>query len=111
MLEDEHASTSYAARRELASAIKNITANRIHACHGKYREIVNLAPWWRITISLNDQPERLLILPNLVEVDIGSKISLLRADRYDMPMASDTPEDRERFWNQLVSELPAFLYC
>jgi hypothetical protein len=46
----------------------------------------------------------------LVEVDIGSKISLLRADRYDMAMASDTPEDRERFWNQLVSELPAFLY-
>jgi hypothetical protein len=67
-----------------------------------------LAPWWRLTISLNDRPERLLILPPLVE-DIASKIILLRASRYPMPMATDTGEEQETFWNTLVSELPAFL--
>jgi hypothetical protein len=109
ILEDEHASTSYAARRELASTLKNITANRYHPCHAKHRDIVYLSPWWRVTISLNDQPERLLILPNL-DADNANKISLLRADCFAMPMACETPDEKERFWKQLTSELPAFLY-
>jgi hypothetical protein len=108
-LEDEHASTSYAARRELASALKNITANSRHPCHAKHRDIVHLCPWWRVTISLNDQPERLLILPNL-DADNANKLILLRADCYDMPMPCLKPEEKHLFWRKLLSELPAFLH-
>jgi hypothetical protein len=109
MLEDEAASTSHAARMALGTSIKNITANRIHACHPKHRPIVNLAPWWRLSISVNDRPERLLILPPLVE-DMADKIILLRASQFPMPMPTTTAEEQEKFWNTLVAELPAFLY-
>jgi hypothetical protein len=47
LLEDESASTSYPARAALGVNIKGITANRVQASHAKYRQIVNLAPWWR----------------------------------------------------------------
>jgi len=109
LLEDESASTSYQARAALGVNIKGITANRVQACHAKYRQIVNLAPWWRLTISLNDRPERLLILPPLAE-DNRDKIILLRASRHPMPMPTELHQDKERFWNVLMAELPAFLF-
>ena len=109
ILEDEAASTTHAARMALAVQMKNITANRMQACHAKHRPIVNLAPWWRLTISLNDRPERLLILPPLDE-DIADKIILLRASCHPMPMPTETIEQREAFWDTLVGELPAFLH-
>ena len=108
MLEDEAASTSHAARMALGTSIKNITANRTHPCHPKHRPIVNLAPWWRLSISVNDRPERLLILPPLVE-DVADKIILLRATGFTMPMPTTTAEEQEIFWDTLVGELPAFL--
>jgi bifunctional DNA primase/polymerase-like protein len=109
MLEDEAASTSHAARVALGTNIKEVAANRVQACHPKHRQIVNLSPWWRLTISMNDRPERLLILPPLVE-DIADKIILLRASCHPMPMPTNTPEQEGHFWNTVVSELPAFLY-
>jgi hypothetical protein len=109
MLEDENASTSYAARQAFSSSIKSITSNQLQPCHAKGRDIINLAPWWRVTISLNDRPERMLVLPSLEE-DIAGKIILLRATAHEMPMPAETPEEKERFWRQLKSELPAFLH-
>jgi hypothetical protein len=109
MLEDEAASTINKDRQALAVSIKNIIANRIHPCHQKNRPIVNLAPWWRLSISLNDRPERLLVLPPLTD-DVADKIILLRASCHPMPMLAETPEQKELFWKGLTSELPAFLY-
>jgi hypothetical protein len=109
MLEDESASTSRAARLALAAQIKSIVSNQTQPCHGKHRDIVNLSPWWRVTISLNDRPDRMLVLPPLDD-DLSGKIILLRATVHEMPMPADTPEQKESFWQQLLSELPAFLY-
>jgi hypothetical protein len=109
MLEDEAVSTSHAARVALGANIKNLIANRVQPCHAKYREIVNLAPWWRVSISLNDRPERMLVLPPLDE-DMRDKIILLRASFHEMPMAAESPEEKELFWRTLKSELPAFLH-
>jgi hypothetical protein len=109
MLEDENASTAYAARTAFSSSIKSITSNQLQPCHGKGRDIINLSPWWRVTISLNDRPERMLVLPSLDD-DIAGKIILLRATAHKMPMAAETPEEKGKFWDQLTGELPAFLY-
>jgi hypothetical protein len=109
MLEDESASTLHKDRLALGTSIKEVTANRVHACHPKFRQIVNLSPYWRITLTLNDRQERLLILPPLVE-DIADKIILLRASCHPMPMPTGTAEEEAHFWSTLVEELPAFLY-
>jgi hypothetical protein len=109
ILEDEAASTSHRDRMTLGASLKNLIANRIHPCHAKHRQIVNLAPWWRVSLSLNDRPERLLVLPPLSE-DIADKIILLRASKFPMPMNAVTAEQKEIFWKTISGELPAFLF-
>jgi len=109
MLEDETASTSYRARMALAAMIKNIVANRVQPCHPKHKGIINLAPWWRMTISLNDEPDHMLVLPPL-DVDMEDKIILLRAIKTDMPMPTESAEEKAAFWAQLMQDLPGWLW-
>jgi hypothetical protein len=109
ILEDEAASTFHKDRLALGTSIKNIIANRIHPCHPKNRQIINLCPWWRLSISLNDRAERLLVLPPMTD-DIRDKIILLQASKYPMPMPATTVEEKEKFWQALTAEIPAFLY-
>jgi hypothetical protein len=109
-LEDENVSTSHTARMALAAAIKNIVANQQQPCHAKGRDIVNLSPWWRVTISLNDRSDRMLVLPPLEHDDIAGKIILLRATAHDMPMPTETIEQKAEFWQTLTQELPSFLH-
>lgn len=109
MLEDESGSTSHQARSALADAIKTIVANKVHSCHGKRRDIVNLCPGWGLSMSLNNEPERMMILPRLT-ADVQDKISILRATRYAMPVATETPEEKAAFGQKIVGELPAHLH-
>jgi bifunctional DNA primase/polymerase-like protein len=109
MLEDEAASTRYRDRLAFAAQLKQIAANQVQPCHPKQRQIINLCPWWRVTISLNDEPDRLLVLPPLGN-DVADKLILLRASQAPMPMPAETPEQKIAFWKQLNDELPAFLH-
>jgi hypothetical protein len=109
ILEDETASTFHKDRVALGAAIKAIVANRVQPCHPKNRPIINLCPWWRLSISLNNRAERLLVLPPMAE-DIRDKIILLRASKHPMPMPVETVEQKERFWKTLTAEIPAFLH-
>jgi hypothetical protein len=109
MLEDEAASTRYKDRLAFAAQLKQIAANQVQPCHPKNRQIVNLCPWWRVTISLNDEPDRLLVLPPLSS-DVADKLILLRASQASMPMLAETPEQKTAFWKRLNDELPAFLH-
>jgi hypothetical protein len=62
-----------------------------------------------MTLSLNDEPERLMVLPPLTS-DVRDKIIALKVNKDPMPMPTVTPELMECFWNTLVSELPAFVH-
>jgi hypothetical protein len=108
MLEDESASVSHQARSALGAQIKAIAVNKIHPCHGKRRDIVNLCPWWRLSISLNNEPERMMILPRLGE-DVSDKIILLRVTRHPMPMPTATAEEKELFRQVISQQLPGYL--
>lgn len=61
-----------------------------------------------MTISLNDEPERLQVLPPL-DVDLVDKTLLLKVQSNPMPMPTTTPRDKEVFWSTLKSEFPAFV--
>jgi hypothetical protein len=108
MIEDEAASTDIRTRTILGSFIKMITVNRTQSCHGKNKQALTLMPWWRLTISVNEEPEHLMVLPPLDD-SVRDKIILLQAFKKPMPMPTETDVEKEAFWNQLVSELPAFL--
>jgi hypothetical protein len=107
-IEDEFASTNIAARRKLGASIKEFTVNQVQSCHPKQRQAISLEPFWRVTISVNSEPENLMILPPLEE-SLSDKIMLLKACKKPMPMPTTTPAERKTFWDKLLAELPAFL--
>ncbi len=109
MLEDEQASTDLRARRNIGAQIKNLTVNEVQSCHGKNREAVMLRPFWRLTITLNDEPENLMVLPPMDD-SLTDKIILLRGFKSPMPMPTATLAQRKMFMDTLISELPALVH-
>jgi hypothetical protein len=107
-MEDEHASIDLRARRHFGSQIKTVTVNEFQRCHGKHQKGSMLPPFWRLTISLNDEPENLMVMPP-IDDSLEDKIMLSKASRAAMPMPTDTQEQRAAFWNKLLMEVPAFL--
>ena len=107
-IEDEAASTDIRARRAFGAQIKQITACDTQRCHKKHCEAITLSPFWRLSISINDEPENLMVLPP-IDNSIEDKLIILRSTSFPMPMPSETSEERAAFWAQLMAEVPAFL--
>jgi hypothetical protein len=109
MIEDEQASTDIRARRNFGAQLKNITVVDWQRCHAKNRVAVTLAPFWRLSITVNDEPENLMVLPP-IDDSIKDKLIILRAAKKPMPMPTANLEQRRFFWEKLLAELPAFLH-
>ena len=91
------------------SWIKQVAVNDKHRCHRKHREPIVMTPFWRLTVSLNDDPEHLMVLPPLDE-SLRDKITLLRCRYEPMPMPTGTPKEKGAFWAALKVEFPAFTH-
>jgi hypothetical protein len=109
VIEDDVASTDIRARRIFGANIKSVTVNRDQWCHKKGQPPIMLTPCWRLSITVNEEPENLMIFPP-IDDSIVDKITLLKANKCPMPMPTETLEEREAFWAKLVSELAAFLH-
>jgi len=107
-IEDECGSTDLRVRREFGAKIKDFCVNQVQSCHAKNRQALSLRPFWRVTISLNDEPENLCVLPPIDE-SLIDKLSLLRATKKPMPLNTQTAEGHAAFWQGLLAELPAFV--
>lgn len=98
----------YAARRRLASLLKQAVASRNVPCHGKGKAQITVPLYRRLFVALN--PEDVENLPPLNE-SMGDKYMLLKTSRCVMPsdcMALPILADRPKFAAQLRSELPHF---
>lgn len=109
MIEDDIGCHDIRARRNLGASIKAFTVNETQRCHAKGKDGVALTPFHRVTITINDEPENLLILPPMDE-SMRDKITLLRAFKKPMPMPTGTLEERAQFMGRIESELPGFLH-
>jgi hypothetical protein len=108
MIEDEAASTDLRARRKFGAYLKQITAAENQRHHGKNKTALTLHPFWRLSISVNDEPENLMVLPPLDD-SLRDKLILLRAEKHPMPMQTNTPTEKAAFWETIRNELPAFV--
>ena len=108
MIEDEQASTDIRARRNFGTHLKSITVNEWQRCHAKYRVPISLPPFWRLSITVNNEPENLMVLPP-IDDSIEDKLIILRASKFPMPMPTATLAQRRAFWQRLIDELPAFV--
>lgn len=107
-IEDEAASTDVRIRRAFGAKLKNLIANDVHNVRGMYKSPIPLKPFWRITITLNDEPEALMVLP-LLNDDLMDKLILIRAFRVNFPFGHDDIDARQVYRRRLSAELPAFL--
>jgi hypothetical protein len=107
-IEDDPASTDIRARRNFGANLKNVTVNDLQRCHAKNRTPISLTPFWRLTVTVNDEPENLMVLPP-IDDSIEDKLILLRAHKRPMPARTASLAERTAFWSALVAELPAFV--
>jgi hypothetical protein len=109
VIEDEDPSSDIRARRAFGVRLKEITANEDQSCHAKFRTAITLAPFWRLSISLNAEPENVLILPP-IDNSTEDKLILLKVDHHPMPMPTTTDSERVAFMEALKAELPALVW-
>ncbi len=109
VIEDEFSDNSKATRDRIKEKIKAIAVNRSHRIHPKGKEAIEIAPFWRLTISCNPQQESLAVLPHLDESAMD-KISLLETQRFKMPMPARTQDEKDRLWQQIEQEAPALIH-
>ena len=103
MIEDENASSSITARREFGASIKDWTVNTLISLHRKGKEAITLPSFHRITLSVNNEPENLMILPPL-DPSLMDKMNLFACDR------AKVSGDRTKTWNELCAGLPGLLH-
>ena len=109
MIADEVPSHDMKSRKAFGAKIKDLAVNSVQTCHGKFQNAVHLKPCWRLTISVNEEAENLVMLPPLEE-SLKDKIMLFRVNAANMPMPSNSPEARTLFWQTIKAELPAFIH-
>ena len=109
MIEDDIASCDIRSRRNFGARIKEFTVNDVQSCHAKNRQALSLKPFWRLTISVNDEPENLMILPPLDD-SLADKIIMLKVSKQPPLMPTVAHEDRQKFMQTLSEELPGFLW-
>lgn len=108
-IEDEASSTDIRTRRHFGAMLKNALVNQVQHFRAMYRDGISATPFLRMTMSVNDNPESLMVLPP-IEDDIKDKIILLQATKVTIPGSDKDPERRNKFWKRLIREIPAFLY-
>lgn len=101
LIEDENASVDIRARRKFGAAIKEFTVCTELSVHAKGRQAVTLPTFKRLTLSVNHEPENLMILPPL-DSSLMDKIMLFKCS------PATLSEDRKENWDLLTNELPGF---
>jgi hypothetical protein len=96
-------------RIALAETIKQIVANPLQRMRLMRTEPWPIHPFWRLTITLNDNPDKLRSLPPISD-DYGDKVLIFHGKGTPMPMPTSTEEQRRIFADQVASELPAFIH-
>jgi hypothetical protein len=96
-------------RIALAETIKQIVANPLQRMRLMRTEPWPIHPFWRLTITLNDDADKLRSLPTITS-DYGDKVLIFHGKSTPMPMPTRTDEERIAFSEQVAAELPAFIH-
>lgn len=100
---------SYARRRNFAANLKGMIVNQDQRVHPKGKEATLLPVGSRITLSCNDSPEALAILPAL-DRDVADKLLYFRCGEGALPMRSNLTMTRKEQLDMFLAELPALVW-
>jgi len=97
-------------RVALAEKIKQVVANPAQRMRLMRTEPCTVSPFWRLTISVNDDKDKLRSLP-MITGDFGDKVIILHCRRVPLPLLEeDTEETWKLFRETMEAELPCFLH-
>jgi len=109
MMSDPANSIKTVDRVYLGEMIKRIVANPDARLHRKSIDGIMGEPFWRLTISINDDPDKLRVLP-LMTPDFADKIMIFDLASGPMPMPTKTPEDKALFRETITNQLPGYAH-
>lgn len=109
MVEDDADMKDGRSRANFGAQLKTLTVNKTQRCHAKGRTPVMYDPLWRISMSVNNNPESLMVMP-LIDESNEDKIILIKASMPPSPFPTLTADDYERYHLSMVAELPAVLW-
>lgn len=108
VIQDDVEHVDMKSRRAFGSKLKDLIVNETQSLHCKGRDALTMDPFSRVSISCNEEPENLQVLPPL-ESDIVDKLIMIRCG-HGMPDFLAEKKLTYQTWRQKVtSEYPAFL--
>lgn len=97
-------------RTHLSERIKETVANAEQRMRLMRTEPSSVYPFWRLTISGNDDPDKLRNLPPLTG-DYADKVLVFHCQRAPLPaFKSDSPEDQAAWRDLVAAEVPAYAH-
>lgn len=108
-MEEMPTETTMASRLLFGEMLKSMVTKSLVKYHPKGKDGINLTPVWTISISVNDDADRLRAFPPVTN-DLADKILMLHAGSGAMPSSTVGHEEYVKFGRSVEAELPAFLH-
>jgi hypothetical protein len=96
-------------KRKLKAECKELAVAGEWRFEFKHKTAFSASPVQRLSIFCNYTEDSVSVMPDIDE-STRDKISILDCKRKEMPMPTRTQADKDAFWKQIESELPAYLY-
>jgi hypothetical protein len=113
ILEDE-VPRNIEVRRKVGNHIKKAAANKAVEVHSKGKDIKNLTPFTRLSVSVNDDEECLEVLPPLDD-HLTDKLLILLCHKFtfkigDCVYPANTPAEQAVLEGRIKEEMPAYVH-
>lgn len=109
MLSDEKSDTAAMSRRSMGSMVKVIVADEDQRIRAMYSEAACFNPFWRLTVSLNNELETIMQLP-IMDDSMEDKMMLFSVNKFEWPVYASTPEECKAFAEAVLAQIPAFCW-
>lgn len=109
MMEDPASSTKTVDRVYFGEMLKQLVVNDTQRLHRKREDAMTVSPFFRVTISVNNDPDKMRVLP-LLTPDMKDKVHLFMVSSAPLPMPTSSLGEREAFRNAIAKELPAYAW-
>lgn len=109
MMEDPASSTKTVDRVFFGEMLKQLVVNDTQRLHRKREDAMVVSPFFRTTISINDDPDKMRVLP-LLTPDMKDKVHLFLISSSPLPMPTTTLDERAEFRRVIAEQLPAYAH-
>jgi hypothetical protein len=109
MMEDPASSTKTVDRVYFGEMLKQLVVNDTQRLHRKREDAMVVSPFFRTSISINDDPDKMRVLP-LLTPDMKDKVNLFLVSSRPLPMPTTTLDERAEFRRVIAAQLPAYAW-